>query len=242
MAAQFSWAAAGDVGLGLAGAYGQIASAQAGAIVSKANADAQNVIRKAQNEQRASGLSLAATMRGITDKRILDQAGDASNAAAEVLARTQQSWLRGNVEQGLRDMEHLGAVTARASAAGVGGGSVAAVSFTQRLQQARAKEQVDQRQGQMTYELIKQRSGIMSAAESRLDISPLSANQDFTTNSAPAGGGGNLMAALTEGLLSKSKSLQVALDSIHRDATVQPGQQLPTTSTTPAYYEPIVIN
>lgn len=251
--AQFSWAAAADVATGIAGAissYGTIQAnkiiAEANAKVAKANAEAANTVRKAQNQQRASGLSLAATMRSITDQRILGAAGDATNNAAEFTARTHAVWTRGNVEQGLRDMEQFGAVTARAAAAGVGGASVNAVSYSMRLQQARLAERRAEKQDETDYEFIKQRSGIMPAAMSRMDLSPLAANFDYSQNfysPAPTGGGGSLTGLLIEGLLRKKDSLQVALDSLPRDA----GTAYPTTGDFARMdrgtgYDPISIN
>lgn len=240
--AQFSWASAADVGLGIAGAISSWGTSSANAIVAKANAAAANKIREAQNIQRASGLSLAATMRGITDKRILGAAGDATNSASEFMARTHESWTRGNVEQGLRDMEQLGALTARAAAAGVGGSSVNAVSYSMRLQQARLSERTAEKQDETDYELIKQRSGIMPAATSRLDLSPLSANMDYSTNAVAEGSSGNLFASLLEGLLRKKDSLQVALDSIPRDAPTYPTTGDFTRMDRGTGYDPIAIN
>jgi alkylation response protein AidB-like acyl-CoA dehydrogenase len=244
--AQFSWAAGADVFSGLTSAYSSWASADANSIVSKANADAQNTIRKAQNEERASGLSLAATMRGIVDSRILNAAGDASNSANELIVRTQQSWVRGNIEQGLRDMETLGSVTAKAAAAGVGGSSVAAVESSLRLAQERRAEQAQRGQDQTTYELLKQRSGIMPAAVSRMDLTPLSANLDYSRNYAASNSEPNLMAALTEGLLRKAPSLQVALDSLTQakttDASLYPTTGDFTRMDRGTGYDPLTIN
>jgi alkylation response protein AidB-like acyl-CoA dehydrogenase len=246
MAAQFSWAAGADVITGLSGAFSSWASADANAIISKANADAQNTVRKAQNVERASGLSLAATMRSIVNSRILTNAGDTSNNTNEFLARTQQSWLRGNVEQGLRDMETLGAVTARSAAAGVGGSSVAAVASSLQLAQERRDEQQARGQDQTTYEILKAKSGIMPAASSRMDLTPLSANLDYSQNFASANQTPDLMAALTEGLLRKAPSLQVALDSLTQQK--QPdNSRYPTTGDFTrmdrgAGYDPLTIN
>ena len=217
-AAKFSWAAAADVGLGLAGAVASWGAASAQSIVSKANAKAANKVRTAQNEQRAASLSLAAAVRSMGDDAILTNAGDASDNAAVLIARTQESWTRGNFEQGLRDMEALGALTARASAAGVGGASVQAVSSSLRLAQARRDERRDEQQQEQTYEMLKQRTGIMPAAVSRMDLSPLQANMDYSTNVAGSSSP-SLIGSLMEGLLKKKDSLQVALDSIPKATT-----------------------
>lgn len=213
--AGFSGAAAADVASGVASAISAWGTASANKIVAKANAEAMNTVRKAQNQQRASSLTLAGAMRAQSYRASLTNAGEASNSATELIARHQDAWTRGNFEQGLKGAEEMGAYAARAAAAGVGGASVAAVSYTVRLQQSRLAEQTTDRQSQMQYELVKQRSGIMPAAISRLDNSPLAAGLDQNDNYVPSSSsGGNLLGALAEGLMSKSKSLQVMLDSI----------------------------
>lgn len=236
MAAQFSWAAAADVGLGVLGGLASWGTASANRKLAKANADAQNTIRKAQNMERASAVSLAGVMRAQGYRAALTNAGEQTNGMAEALARTQESWTRGNFEQGLRDMEQLGALTARASAAGVGGASVNAVSYSLRLSQARLAERQDERQEETQYELLKQMTGVMPATVSRLDVSPLSPNLDYSQNFTPASSGSGLLPALMEGLLSKGKSLQVALDSIQRDepAAAPRGDYVPWEDNFPA--------
>lgn len=216
--AQFSWAAAADVGTGIASAISAWGTASANKIVQKANAEAANKVRKAQNEVRASGTSLAAAMRAQSYRAVLTNAGEADEGGAELIARTQEAWTRGQFEQGIKGAEMLGAFTARAAASGTGGASVLAVSNTLRLQQARLAERSEERQDETMYELIKQRSGVMPAAVSRLDFSPLVAGLDQSQNYVPETSGGmSLLASLAEGILSKGKSLQVALDSIPRE-------------------------
>lgn len=223
MAAQFSWAAAADVGLGVAGALGSWATASANRRITKANADAANLVRTAQNKQKAANVTLAATARGLATKAALTNAGEAVNSGSELFARTQEAWTRGDFERGLRNMEELGAYAARAAASGMGGASVDAVSRTIQLQHARLEERSDERNAETLYELNKQRTGIMPAAVSRLDVSPLTGNFDYSQNIAPSGSGSGLIPSLIEGLLSKPKSLQVALDSIERRDERAPG-------------------
>lgn len=220
----FSYAAGADVFTGLANAYASWAAGSAQRTVSKAQADAQNTIRKAQNQQRAAGLSLAATMRDLSYHATLTNAGEQYNSSSELLARTSEAWARGNFEQGLRNIEQLGAYSARASAAGVGGSSVQIISQTLQLQQARLAERSASKQEDQTYELLKARAGLMPAAISRLDVSPLSPNLDYSMNLTPAGTAGDgLASALIKGLLTKRESLQVAINSLDEN------KPLPTT-------------
>jgi hypothetical protein len=225
--ATFSWAAAGDVAGGVAGAFSSWASANATSRVNKANADAANMVREGQNKQRAANSSLAATIRSMANNALLTAGGAATNSASESLARTQEAWTRGNFEQGLRGVEELGAWTARAAAAGVGGSSVQQVSYSMTLKQARMSERQQERQDEGTYDAIVARAGIMPAYSSRSDFSPNNVGLDYSRNQAADGAGGTgLLAMLTEGLLRKAPSLQVALDSMN------PGPVTPQTTTT----------
>lgn len=225
MAATFSWASAADVASGVGSAISAWGVASANKITAEANAAAAERIRAAQNEQRASAVTLAGVMRSISYRSTLANAGVQANAATELMARTNESFTSSNFEQALKNTEQMGAFAARAAAAGVGGASVRAVSQTVQLQQDRLAQSTEDRQDQTMYELAKARTGIMPAAASRLDISPLSPNLDYTPSyDASDGNSANLFAYLTQGLFSKGNSLQVALDSIqYADDT-----QLPT--------------
>lgn len=241
----FSWAAAGDVGLGIGNAISAWSTASANATVASANADAQRVIRDGQNKERAAALSLAATVRSLSFHSALTNAGNADADAADLIARTQQAWTSNKFEMGLRHLEQLGAYTARAAAAGVGGASVQQTSYSVRLQQDRVAKQMDQRENSLSYELIKQRSGIMPATVSRLDVSPLSPNIDYTPSYAGSSTP-NLGLSLIQGLLSKKDSLQVALDSIGGTGTTPTrsniGPTLDHMDLADAAYQPITIN
>lgn len=223
MAATFSWA---DVGTGVSSAISAWGVASANKITAQANAESQRIIREAQNEQRASAVTLAGVMRSISYRSALSNAGVATNNASEFMARTAESYTAANFEQGLKSVEQMGAYAARAAAAGVGGASVRAISQTMQLQQSRQAQATEERQDQTMYELAKARSGIMPAAVSRLDVSPIAANLDYTPTFDPAGNSANLLTYLTQGLMSKSNSLQVALDSI--DFGGKDDTQLPT--------------
>jgi hypothetical protein len=161
-------------------------------------------------------------MRGISYRATLTNAGGEYNNATELMARTQQAWTRGSFEQNLRNVEQLGAVAARSAAAGVGGASVRATSYSMQLQQDRLAQVQQERQGEQTYDMLKARAGIMDAAASRLDVSPLNPNLDYSQSFAPVGNNTSLLGALAQGIMSKSKSLQVALDSIPTETTSGP--------------------
>lgn len=228
--AGFSWAAAADVAGGIGSAISAWGTASANRIVRKANAEAEEVVRGAQNTQRAANLSLAATMRTQAYRATLTNAGEAFNGAGEMIARTQEAFTRHNFEQGLKGLEQTGGFAARAAAAGVGGASIRAVSYSVSLQQQRFMERELERQDETMYEMVKQRTGIMPAAISRLDVSPLTANLDHTPTFQPTGSdAGDLLGALVQGFSGKTKSLQVMLDSIGT-GDERPAQQVaPTT-------------
>lgn len=206
--ATFDWAATADVGLGLAQGLGQMFSASAGRTVASANAEAQNRVRQAQNQERAARTGLAATVRSINNARRLRAAGDAQRAVTENISRTQQDFLANKLEEGVRNIEEIGAATARAAAAGVGGGSVRALGETILARQARLAQITEEQYQTETYDMRLARAGIMTDAAAGLDISTDSAGLDYSVNQAPVVTGGGWMDVLS-GVLEKRQSLSI---------------------------------
>lgn len=206
--ATFSWAAATDVGLGLAQGLGRMLTSSAQATVASANAEAQNLVRQAQNQERAARTGLAATVRSINNARRLRAAGDAQRAVTENIIRTQQDFLANNLEAGVRDLEEVGAATARAAAAGVGGGSVRALGETILARQARLAQITEEQYQTETYDMRLARAGIMQDAAAGMDISTDSAGLDYSVSQAPVATGGG-WAEVLSGVLDKRQSLSI---------------------------------
>lgn len=208
--AKFNWAAAADVGLGLAGGLASMWTSSANNKVAAANADAQNIVRKAQNQERAARTGLAATVRSINNQRTLTAAGDAQRAVTETLLRTADDFTNNRVEAGIRDMEQLGAVYARAASAGVGGGSVQALAYSIALSQARQEERDINQFGQVSYDLLMQRAGMARTAVESLDLSNDSAGLDYSVSTGKVSSGGDWTSLVT-GLAGKASSIQLLL-------------------------------
>lgn len=210
--ATFSWAAAADVGLGLLGAFGS-------ASASKAQADAENTIRRVNNEVASSQRGLAATVRSINNRRITEAAGRAQDAAVSTAARTADAVTRRSFEESIQAAEQMGANAARGAASGLGGAGIEAMSQVTSLQIARRQELLESQGQQTVYEASRATVGIMADALMGLEQGPLTARQDFSRSSAPG-----MASALIGGLLSKRDSLQVLLGSLvpGPQATTQP--------------------
>jgi hypothetical protein len=232
MAAEFNFSnvsAGMSVGSGVASAISAWGTASSNKIVNRANAQAAETIRKAQNQQRASGLSLAATMRGMTYRAALGNAGQSVNDAGELIARQTEAFIRNDMEVSVKGAEQRGAMAARAAAAGVGGASIRVASYTLDLQQARLTERQQERNSEVMYELVKQRAGIMPAAVSRLDVNPLNPNFDYSVSQEQGGNSANLLMYLAQGVLSQRENLQVGLNAIAGNDFYKVRTDLPAT-------------
>jgi hypothetical protein len=199
--AQFSWAAAADVGLGLLGAWGNNKLA-------KAKAETDNAVREANNEIASAQRGLAATVRGINNRRLMESAGRALDAQTRNAARTSDAVARGNFEESIKGAEQWGAQAARAAGSGLGGGGIEAISRTTSLQIQRRQELLESQGDAITYEQAQATTQIMSNALIGLEAGPLTARQDFTRSTS------NMASDLIAGLFSKRDSLSVALGSL----------------------------
>lgn len=210
--AQFSWAAAADVGLGLVGAWSSNKLA-------KAKADTDNAVREANNEIASAQRGLAATVRGINNKRIMEAAGRNQDAQTRNAVRTADAVSRGAFEESIKSAEQWGATAARAAGSGLGGGGIEAISRTTSLQIARRQELLESQGEAITYEQAQATTQIMSNALMGLEAGPLTARQDFSRSVAPG-----LATDLVGALLSKRASLGVLLGSMvpGREPVAQP--------------------
>lgn len=210
--AEFSWAAAADVGLGLLGGAGKALGAAGSALMGRANAKAAKDIRDANNTVARSARNLAGTVRSINDDRIMAAAGAQLDTLTKNAVRTGDSFARGKFEQSVRDAEQWGQAAAGAAAAGLGGAGVRAIGMVNSLQIARRKEQLESREGEFTADQT-DNAGVMANALRRLDQSPLTARQDWSTG--PAAPSTNWSGFLLDGLLSKKDSLNVLAGSLY---------------------------
>lgn len=227
--ANFSWAAAIDVGLGALSGLGGALSALASNKVAKANAEAANTIREAQNVQKASANSLAGTIRSINNKRIMESMRKNMDAVVTNSVRTGEAFTRGNFEETIRGAERMGATQARLAASGLGGSGIDAIARTAELTQARATEQRMSQQGQVSYEQARALVGMHSSALGQMDISPIGSAMDRSTNTAPQT---DWLGQVVTGLLSKKDSLHTLLGSFGRTEVREGAQAFPVTQGT----------
>lgn len=202
--AQFSWASALDVGLGLIGGIAQGSAA-------RAQASASNAIRDANNSIQRTSAGLAKTMQDINNKRIMTAAGKNLDGLTRAAVRQQEAGTRQGFEASIQEAEAAGRVGAAAAAAGVGGASVAAMSSVAGLAAARAREYRKQGLQDASYETIQGMTQVLGNAFRSIDGSPMVAPQDYTRDQA-----GSMSSYLLSSLLNKKDSLQTMLGSIQQ--------------------------
>lgn len=229
--AEFSWAAAGDVGLGLLGGATKALQSAGRTAVAQANARAANTVREGQNDVRRSGRNLAATVRTINNDRILAAAGDQLDTLTRNAVRTSDSFTRGKFENSIKDAEQWGASAARASASGLGGAGIEAISQVTSMQIARRQEAYSRTAETAVGDAAERTEGVYSKALQQLDLSPLTASLDQNHTAVPAGD--NLAGFLIGGLLDKKDSLSVMLGSLYTNNGVPTSGAPPAAVTSP---------
>lgn len=211
--AEFSWAAAGDVGLGLLSGLSSGLTALGNAQTANANARTANIVRTAQNDVKRSQRNLAGEIRSINNKRIMDAAGAQLDVLTTNAVRTSDAFVRGNFEQSIKGAEAWGQASARAAASGLGGAGIEAISRATSLTLARQQEATESRQGDVTFDQTQATTKVVSNALIGLAAGPLTASQDFSY-SPQASSGTGIAGALVQGLLGKKDSLNVLLGSL----------------------------
>lgn len=211
--AEFSWAAAGDVGLGLVGGLTKGLGAAGASEIAKANADAANTVRQARNQVARSARNLAGTIRSLNNQRLMEAAGERVNTLTANAARTSDAFARSNFEASIRGAEAWGQASARVAASGLGGAGIQAISNTVGLQIARQNEARLSGQDDALYDAAQATRNVVSNALVGLAAGPLTAQQDWSFNSAPSSTTG-VAGALIGGLLDKKSSLSTLLGSL----------------------------
>lgn len=211
--AEFSWAAAGDVGLGLVGGLTKGLAAAGASEIAQANANAANTIRQARNEVARSARNLAGTVRSLNNQRQMEAAGERVNTLTTNAVRTSDAFARNNFEASIRGAEAWGQASARVAASGLGGAGIQAISSTVGLQIARQNEARQSGQDAALYDASQATRNVVSNALVGLAAGPLTAQQDYSFNSAPSSSTG-VAGALIGGLLDKKSSLSTLLGSL----------------------------
>lgn len=160
------WAQMAAMGLSILGGINQyrLAKAQhkAQTIIDDANYAASETIRRADNEQGRAQGGLKNWMTSVSNQRMIESAGSQYNALGENIARQLDQAATGSLQRRIQASEQIGALTAQAAAAGVGGSTSALINGTLRLRNAMVNHEIEKQQGQVTYDMLAQRAGIMS--------------------------------------------------------------------------------
>lgn len=120
-----TWVATGVAVVGaVLNFFGASSQAQAQYIVAKANADAANLTRKADNEFKGAMAGLQNYIRAEDNKKKFEAAGLEWNAINQNMSRMKDSFLNGSLQDKMAASEELGALTAQASFMGIGGSTV----------------------------------------------------------------------------------------------------------------------
>lgn len=159
----------------------QLAVTAATHTINDANTDAANTInqqkvastnagRLAQNAINAANASAQNQARSVANQQRVAQVGSKADTLTTNLVRTAQSMIKGSITQRVQAAGQLGALTAQASAAGIGGGSVAAVRSAMQIQGATAAQSIKDKETTQSYDGLVQRFGLQSAAYTTMDL------------------------------------------------------------------------
>ena len=152
--------------------------------LAEGTAQARNIQRGSANIERAAKGSLTRFMQGENNRRMMKAAGNVFNAAQETMARTNDANVSNRIERQIADAEAAGALAANAAFSGAAGGSNEMLAMTQQLQQARRAAAIKTQNKQVTYEQMKQISGIMPQAVEQLDITQFNDGIDYSIDTA----------------------------------------------------------
>lgn len=154
-------------------------------IIDEGNRDAQEIMRKANNEVARQGASLSNHMRSVSNQRLVEAAGEQYNALGENLGRTLDQAATGSLQRRIQAAEEAGALTSAAATAGVGGSMVSMLNGTMRLRNAIMEQEIDKQQGYATYDQVIQRAGVMQNAYDQWDYSLDEGTQNYFEAQTP---------------------------------------------------------
>jgi len=140
-------------------------------LVNKANTEAANTIREANNELGVAIGSLNRFRQNASNRQVLRQYGQEQEQIQTNLSRAMGDLQRGALEDRLDTAFELGSLAAYAAAAGVGGGSKNVLNSTIRMTNARKQAALEQQGDQMTYDALTLLTNTQADAYMALDSS-----------------------------------------------------------------------
>lgn len=163
---------------------GVLADAQINAqnTINTANAWASNLVRSANNELAGARASLARYTQSENNKRVLDNAGSAAEAATVNYRRARDSAINDDFENQIAFSEQAGAQAAASALSGLTGGVADIVNGTTALRKARIQQRTAEASKQMDYDASKRVGQIMQAGWDSLDMTDIAADIDYSTD------------------------------------------------------------
>lgn len=155
------------------------ANVNAANIVSAANADASNRIRSANNELRSKQASLARYKQSVNNQRVLDNTGQAVEAALINYRRSRDSATQDNFEQQIAFAEQAGAQAAASAFSGLQGGVADIVNGTTALRKARLQQRAEEALRQSDYDAGKRQAQMIQAGLDNLDFTDINEGLDY---------------------------------------------------------------
>lgn len=159
---------------------GQIFYGQANAIRTNAEIKAKQRTQTSGNIRRAAESELQRFSQALGNKKIMRAAEKNINAYGENIAKNLEAATFGDFMTQIQQSEELGAATAMAAAAGVGGSSIEAYSDTVNLNYALRGEQTDRQLKRDLYSASAARGEIMTSAVDSFDMNIYRPDLDVT--------------------------------------------------------------
>ncbi len=159
---------------------GQLLYADAIHIREQAKIDAARITTKSGNERRGAESALANFSQSLSNMRMMRAAGEAFNDAQGNIARRAEASSVGPLKMRLAAAEELGAVSAMAGAAGVGGSSVEMYNETVRLTGAMNEQRFAEDVATDDFGSRGAAGNIISSAVVGMDNNIYRANLDYT--------------------------------------------------------------
>lgn len=160
---------------------GSIFYGQASAIVAQGQVNAKRITTKSGNEKRVAQTDLQLFSQALGNRKIMEAAGKNINAYGENIAKNLEGAAMGAFQDQIRSAEELGATTAMASAAGIGGSSIQAYNDTLRTMDGLRREQDDRQFNRDLYAAGQARGDILTGAVDSFDKNVYRADLDVST-------------------------------------------------------------
>lgn len=164
---------------GIMGFLGASSAAKAQSIINKANADASNTVRKADNEYRGAAAGLANYIRAEDTKRKFKMAGAEWNAAGQNIVRLHDAAVKGEAQVRIKAAEQLGELSAQASFMGIGGSTVDSINRQIRMASSDQIQQMDDQVRYQTGDIQAQRVNLFDNANAASDQGTTFAGLDY---------------------------------------------------------------